>query len=162
MTASDDEADDLGAAWRRWPGAPWLIVAACIAAALIIGRVTAPGPGPFVLRDEGIYARGKLAHVLSTQLAAAQSPNLETRIGQSFRTREGGFCRTFIYNRTVSGLACKEERGWNVRVTSQESDPRAAYAQPAAPAVLETLQSLIDGDPLDAEGEAEAQRADWR
>lgn len=149
---------------RRFSGAHWAFLAIGAAAALILGRLLAPATGPFVLRNDGLYAGPQLERVLTTQLASRQNPNAATRIGATFRARDGAFCRTFVYETALSGLACREAGAWRLRMLApSERLPGAERRAPReAQAVLNAASAIIEDDPFDAAGEAEARRVGWR
>lgn len=145
-------------------GLQWAALAAAFAGALFIGRMTAPESGPFILRGGELYAGPRLERVLTTQLASAQNPNAATRIGLTFRARDGAFCRTFVLDGALSGLACREAGAWALRMTAPAAQRTGEFVQAAAeaPAVLEAASAIIEGEPFDAAGEAEAKRVGWR
>jgi anti-sigma factor RsiW len=98
--------------WPQW---------AAIAASLVIGVLSGallPHPGaesgPIVARNGQMLASGVLASALSRQLASTQPPNAAVRIGVSFRTRDGVYCRTFVLEdaAALAGLACHERAAW--------------------------------------------------
>lgn len=146
---------------RVFSGAQWALLAAVLAGALFAGRMTAPESGPFVLRGGGLYAGAELERVLTTQLAHAQNPNAATRIGQTFRARDGAFCRTFVLENAVSGLACREAGAWAIRASARAEREGAAQARYAS-VIEEAAADIMQGEPFDAAGEAEAKRVGWR
>lgn len=146
---------------RALSGVQWALLAAALAGALFLGRMLAPDDGPFVLRGGALYAGAPLERVLSAQLARTQNPNAATRIGLTFRARDGGFCRTFILQNAVSGLACREAGAWALRMTAPAQPNDGAQAGEAQ-TVLDAASSIMDGEPFDAAGEAEAKRVGWR
>ena len=91
------------------------------------------------------------------------------KIGVSFQAADGGFCRTFTLRQAqaVAGLACHEDGGWRVRIAaeSRSAAPVSGYQTAAdeTPApVLETMDQLIRGEPLDGAAEARARAAGWK
>lgn len=158
---------DLGAERARRTRPIWQSVAA-IAAALVlgiaIGRATLDGGGPVAVENGVMIARGSLATVLDTQLASAQAPDAETRIGVSFAGTDGRLCRTFE-DAALSGLACHDARGWQVVVAApgspaQRSDYRQAGS--GSPLALQAAQEMMAGEPLGAEAERRARDSGWR
>jgi hypothetical protein len=118
----------------------------------------------FLPRGGSDYADGALAAALDTQLVAAQDARAPTRILLSFREEGGAFCRAFA-GEAQSGIACREDEGWRLRMTApggsaQQADYRMAD-NPAAD-VLERAQAMAAGDALDAEEERAAQARGWR
>jgi hypothetical protein len=90
-------------------------------------------------------------------------------IGVSFRSAAGQYCRTFQVNQGqgLAGLACREPRGWAIRMAmaspaqAATTGYRTAASETPAP-VLDAVQGLISGEPLDAKAEAAAKAAGWR
>ena len=154
----------------RWP--QW----SAIAASLVLGVFIAPllrhepTEGPLAIRDGKVLASGALAHALSEQLASNQPANAPVHIGVSFLSRNGDYCRTFMLRdkSAVTGLACRDGGSWRLQAlaaTDRATSGSGEY-QPAAsslpPAIEQSIEALIGGDPLDAKGEAAARGEDWR
>ena len=115
-------------------------------------------------RGGGDYAGGALASALDDQLVAAQDPGAPTRILLSFRDEGGTFCRAFA-GEAQSGIACREDDGWRLRMTAagvpaQQADYRLAD-NPAAD-VLERAQAMAAEGALDAGEERAAKARGWR
>lgn len=156
---------DLAAARarKRGFGAPaWTAIAASMVLGVLVGRMAAPE----ALFEGGagqLTAGAALTRVLNERLAAegAQDP---TRVGLSFRARDGAYCRTFSHESGVSGLACREADRWAVRIAVQERASQGGFRQASAPApaVLEAVDALIDGEPLTAAEETAARDSGWR
>lgn len=157
---------------RDWSWPQW----SAIAASLILGVLVAPllrhepGQGPLGIRDGKVLAAGALAHALSEQLASNQFANAPVQIGVSFLTRNGDYCRTFMLRdkSAVAGLACREGGSWRLQAlaaTDRATSGSGEY-QPAAsslpPAIAQSVDALIVGDPLDAKSEAAARGNGWR
>ena len=91
------------------------------------------------------------------------------RLGVSFRTKTGEYCRLFTLPAQdgLSGLACHGRDAW--RVLSLERRPASASpsgdfrmaAAGTAPALIAAVDDLIDGDPLDTKGEKAALERGW-
>ncbi|HEY8052580.1 MAG TPA: hypothetical protein VIE42_07220 [Steroidobacteraceae bacterium] len=156
---------------RDWSWPQW----SAIAASLILGVLIAPllrhgpGQGPLGIRDGKVLASGALAHALTEQLASNQVANAPVQIGVSFLTRNGDYCRTFMLRdkSAVAGLACREGGSWRLQAfaaTDRAISGSGEY-QPAAsslpPAIEQSVDALIAGDPLDAKGEAAARGNGW-
>jgi hypothetical protein len=150
---------DLAAARQRRAGAlprwSW-VVGPALAASLALAV--------FLPRGGGDYAEGALADTLDNQLVAAQAADAPTRILLSFRDEEGDYCRAFA-GAAQSGIACREDAGWRLRMTgagvpAQQGDFRMA-GTPAAE-VLERAQAMAAGPALDAAQEQQAQARGWR
>jgi hypothetical protein len=157
----------------RWSWPQWSAMAATLIIGVIVGRlvlVSSRPPGPIVMRGGQVLASGALADALSDRLAAEQSPADAVRIGVSFRSKSGEYCRTFAVAApaALAGLACREADAWQVRVlaraSSQGGGP-AAYRQASSSmprAVIAAVDNLIAGEPLDAQAEAAARKQHWR
>ncbi len=74
------------------------------------------------MRSQGgtLIAQGELAHMLNTALASdSESVPLDSaRIGASFWSKNGVFCRGFATQRNaqsaLAGIACRERGGWHI------------------------------------------------
>jgi hypothetical protein len=157
------------AAPARWSWPQW----AALAASLVLGVVLGPwlgrvsGGAPLVAHDGALQAGGALARALSEQLAATQSAAAPVHIGVSFRARSGAFCRSFVLRdkSALAGVACREHDTWQLQVLAVAASPQGAAYQPAAsslpPAVAGAVDALIEGEALDARGEAAARARGW-
>lgn len=149
---------------RSWSYREWGAMAASLAGGLIIGLGVLKTQTPAIAPSaSGLVARGALAQALETQIAA--DTDGAVRIGVSFRSREGAYCRTFAFVRDhVTGLACKRGAEWQLPVTAQISgaagEVRTAASDIPAP-ILAAVDTLIDGDPLDARAETVARDRHW-
>jgi hypothetical protein len=157
---------------RAWP--QWASLAASLVVGAFIGQAllrTSGGSGPIVSHDGQLLASGVLAHALSDQLAGAQSEDTPVRIGVSFRSKGGDYCRTFSMHEatTLAGLACREHDDWHVQVLAQ-SVPTATsangsqYRQAGSElpkSVMQAVDDTIAGEPLDAHAEATARDKNW-
>lgn len=155
------------------PASPpsWLALAASLVIGLLVGwfAFRVGGSGPLALRSDHLLARGELANALTHQLVARQSAVQPIRIGVSFLSRSGEYCRTFSMRAPeIAGLACRAAAGWRLQVlTAAESDSGApgSYRQAASfmpPAVVAVVTAEIAGQPLDARAEAAARDHGWR
>ena len=124
---------------------------------------------PITATHGEFVASGALERALNEQLAADQAPAAAVRMGVSFRSRQGSYCRTFRLHETAdaAGLACREGGGWAVQVLVQDASAatqgeyrQAASALPAT--VLRAVEDSIAGEPLDAADEAAARAGGWR
>ena len=149
----------------------WAAIAASLALAFFTGRVLAPEQTQPVVASEpnGLIAGGALAGGLERQLAANQPADAPVKIGVSFRAADGRYCRTFALRRAqpIAGLACREAGGWQIRIAAQTAplSPAAGYrtASDEIPApVLEAMDQMIAGAPLDAAAETRARAAGWQ
>jgi len=154
----------------RW--VQWGAIAATLVVGVMVGRVWLTAPtAPMAVGPGGqMAARGALATALNDQLASSgANASKPVVIGVSFRSNAGQYCRTFQVNQGqgLTGLACREPRGWAVRMAmaspaqAATTGYRTAASETPAP-VLDAVQGLIAGEPLDAKAEAAAKAADWR
>jgi hypothetical protein len=142
----------------------WGAMAACLVAGVLAGRLANPESGALVTRDGALVARGELAQALDRQLAAQPGP---VKVGLSFRTADGRYCRTFqAAADRLAGLACREDGRWVAQTTTAWSpatttDYRTAGSE-TPPEVLAAVDRLIAGEPLDAAAERAARDKGWR
>lgn len=168
---------DLAQARAQAPPAPqaaqragpptWAAIAATLIIGVLAGRALLPS-NPFETRDGQLYAAGALSQALNTRLASdADNAASANRIGVSFRAHDGDYCRTFMQsarNKGVSGLACRTDGGWVVRVAVADQAENGVYRRAASPApqVLSMVDDLIDGEAFDAQQERDARDHNWR
>lgn len=150
--------------------AMWANMAA-IAASLLIGVLIGgqwPGRdgGDVLLRPtpDGLFAAGQLEAALTGDVSGARgSDGIEMIL--TFPTADGSYCRSFTASGTA-GIACREDAGWQVRSTGSldaSGGGEIRTAGSALPAsLLEEIDRLSIGDPLDTGGEAELIARDWR
>lgn len=168
LAAARDARAQAAPAQRRFTPPAWAAIAASLVVGLFAGRMIAPQDnGLFGVREGQLVARSELARVLDTRLASdAANAAAPTRIGFSFLSNQGQYCRTFTHaegDNGVSGLACRNGAQWDVRVTASEPTTGGAYRQAgsAAPQVLALVDQLIAGEPLEAQQERAARDARW-
>jgi hypothetical protein len=145
--------------WRVWPVVG--LMAACLAAGLAIGvgfRLSESVPAVTV-RDGGLVAQGPLADALEYRLASKPARGAPIRIGFSFPSRNGGYCRTFFVNRgqATAGLACRGPAAWSVKVAV----PAPAGAD-TPPQIQRMVDDLSDGPPLDVAAESIVRMRRWQ
>lgn len=140
-------------------------LAATLLLGLALGRtLLVPAVGPVGIENGALVAQGALADALETQLASAQAADASTRIGLSFAASDGRLCRTFD-SASVSGLACRGDRGWQLIMTAAGAgSTRGDYRQAgsASPLVAQAAQELIAGAAFDAATERRARDSGWR
>jgi hypothetical protein len=157
---------------RKWSWPEWASIAASLGAgvALTLLVMRYSNVEPITSHSGHLFANGALAQALSAQLASARRADSSVQIGVSFRDRTGTYCRTFsmIDASALSGLACHDEDGWRVDVLARGESPADAAAAQYRPAaspmpkpILQAVEERIAGEPLDAQGEAAAQRSGW-
>lgn len=144
--------------WLYWGGLAASVTSLVVG--LAIGRQMQSGG----VDAQGVLARGALAMALDQQLSGQQDRGV--RLGLSFVAKGGGYCRSFSTTESA-GLACREPEGWRVRellpaaAPASSSEYRTA-ASPLPPQLLESIDSLREGDVLDATGETAARAKGWR
>lgn len=141
----------------------WAALAASLVVGVAVGLAVRPAQGPLASHDGVLVAQGGLAKALSTQLAADAGP---VKVGLTFRTTEGGYCRTFASSvDRLAGVACREGGRWTARAVSAWTPPAATAYRTAGsdtpPAVLAAVDGLIAGAPLDAAAERAARDSGW-
>jgi hypothetical protein len=142
----------------------WMQLGGIAAAALIgvmAGRESAPESD--IASSNGVLvAQAGLADALSNKLASSGQDG--TRIGVTFVTKDGAYCRSFTHQQTA-GLACREGGRWTLPVVAEGGAAGGDYRQAGSempPAVLEAIDERIEGDPLNATQEQAAARKNWQ
>ena len=137
-------------------------IAASLLLGLGIGHFSGGDDGPVAVEQGVMVAQGELASALETQLASAQDGG-SIRIGLSFRRKGGGWCRSFE-GQAISGVACRQEQGWQVQQLVPGSGPETAYRQASSgdARLMATVDTLMDGSPLDAAQEKAAKARRWQ
>ena len=157
---------------RRWSWPEWSAMAASVVLGAVLSQtMLRPFTSePIVARDGRLLAQDVLARALSNQLSADQSADARVAMGLSFRSKDGEYCRTFVLRdaRGLAGIACREGESWPVEVVipgaagATQGSEYAMAGSDVPVALLKEIEERIDGEPLDAAGEAEAQRNHWR
>lgn len=149
-----------------WP--QWGALAASLAVGVLAGSLgtgwLGGGSAPALAQGPGgeLAAGGRLAVALDRQLAQDGGTG-EVRVGLSFQSASGGYCRTFQLGGS-SGLACREGGRWRIPVLADSPAPQADYRQASAqlpPAVLDAVDARIKGSTLDAAAERAARDRGW-
>jgi hypothetical protein len=159
------------AAPRRRAWVQWGAIAASLAVGVLAGSAWlggaggAGGNGAWVSADaRGRLVAGKaLASALTAQLASEQGQG-PVRIGTSFATQDGGYCRSFQLQ-DGAGLACRQGEDWRIPVFKETTSGTTAYRQAASEmpaAVLEAIDERIAGPALDAGAERAARDRGWK
>jgi hypothetical protein len=155
---------------RAWP--QWASLAATFVIGVIIGQslLRVPASAPVTSRNGQLLANGALAEALSNQLASTQMPDTPVKIGVSFRSKTGAYCRTFTLHdaATLAGLACRDHDDWRVQTLAQgQANPtssngpyRQAGSEMPRP-IQQAIDDMIAGEPLDAHAEAAAREQHW-
>ena len=167
---------------RRWSWPEWGALAATLIAGVIVGRfgmtaLQADGQMASTVSgtDGTLMAQGKLAVALSqaggTASAGAAPADAGVRIGLSFMSNDGAYCRSFTLGnagQSLAGLACRSGSEWKIPALIEAAKPAtpagtyrmAAVEMPVA--ILEAIDQRISGAALDARAEQEALRQGWR
>jgi hypothetical protein len=145
----------------KWSAREWGAMAASIAAGLLIGVGVMNTQAPMMAAaNGGLQARGALARALDTQLASDEPGKV--RIGLSFASQDGSYCRTFsLTSSDTSGLACRDGEAWTIAMTAQGGGGEVRMAG-APEAILAAVDAMIVGEPLDQAAEQQARARDWR
>lgn len=148
---------------QPWRAREWGAMAASLALGAIISWKLLSPAEPLVTASNGsLVARGALASALDSQLASTQVETDPVRIGLSFETREGHFCRSFqLRDAGTAGLACRIEGEWRIPVTAEAASGDLRQATSPPPTVLQAIEARISGEALDPAGEEKARDAGW-
>jgi hypothetical protein len=155
---------------RTWSWPQWSAVAASLVIGVMAGRLGESDrpPSPMAMDGSGVVARGALERALSTQLASGQAGDAPVRIGSTFRSRSGEYCRTFVLSNEVAGLGCRAGADWRLPVIARSPaapESSGTYRQAAGnvpPAVMHAVEERIAGHALDAREEAAALQGGWK
>jgi len=168
---------------RRWGWLEWSVLAVVMVFGLVAGKFglahwqpgwfgdTAQAPTEVVSRNGTLVAQGKLDTALSQQLGGAAPSEGNVRVGLSFLSKEGGYCRSFTLvggSQDLVGIACRASEEWRIPALVQNARPQAAMgayrmAGTEMPtAVLEAIDQRIVGGMLDTRAEVEALRRNWQ
>jgi len=157
--------------WLAWGG-----MAAGLALGVLIGaKGIAPGGELERAADGAWVARGSLAQALDEQVSGVAVTPGATRVGMSFLSRDGQYCRAFLVDASASstgsaGLACRGGDAWRVRqiVAVAPRSPSAAASgafRTAASlwpqALLDDIDDLREGDTLSPDAERVAISRGW-
>jgi len=150
--------------WQAGTGR-YAAMAATLVAGLVLGQLL-PGvsPGPVGMHKGRVVAQGGLAQALDSQLASAQGSDAAYRIGVSFRSKDGRFCRSFEGG-AGTGLGCRSAAGWTLeRFIAGAPEGGGAYRQAGSSSaeLLAAAQEMMAGAPLDAAAERRARDGDWK
>lgn len=139
--------------------------APAMAAALVLALVIpGMGGGQTETRDGLTFASNDLAQALDSQLASDPPLGSETRVLLSFADDAGTLCRGFA-RADLSGIACREDGGWHLRVQRDGVDVSANdYRQAGAvdSAIMAAAQDMAAGPALDAAQERAAKAQGWQ
>ncbi|QYF91750.1 hypothetical protein KY495_13180 [Massilia sp. PAMC28688] len=155
---------------RSWSWPEWGALAATLVMGVIAGGLGTQELGgaqqfaSFDAKAGALTAEGRLDEALSQQLASAGTEADFVRLGVSFVSKEGSYCRSFTLPQTA-GLACRSGNQWRIPVMATTVVAGAgAYRQASAmpSAVLDAIDERISGKALDANAEKVAQMQGWK
>lgn len=164
--------------WREWSAIVVALLLGLAAGRLVLvywqpAWLGEPPPAPttVISRNGMLVAQGKLDAALSQNMGGAAPSEGDVRVGLSFLSNEGGYCRSFTLvglSQDLVGLACRANEEWrvpvlvqNMRPTPQMSVQRMAGTQMPT-AVLEAIDQRIVGGMMDTRAELEALRRNWQ
>ncbi|TFW15579.1 hypothetical protein [Duganella callida] len=171
------------AARRHWGWLEWSALALVMVVGLAAGKfgLSRWQPGWFggttaqatevVSRNGVLVAQGRLSNALSQQLGGATPADGEVRVGLSFLSNEGTYCRSFTLvglAQDLVGIACRANEEWRIPVLVQNARPMTstgAYRMAGTEmptALLEAIDQRIVGGMLDTRAELEALRRNWQ
>ena len=135
-----------------------------LAASLIIGvglgaavaRLSA-GNALTEYRDGMLLAHGSLAHALDEQITGHALAGAHIRIGATYRSRNGNYCRSFTVAgaQSLAGLACRERDRWQLQTLL--NTPAGA-----APTLLLELNKNLNGAALTTAAEISLRSHNWQ
>jgi hypothetical protein len=148
----------------RWGVREWGAMAATLVLGVLLSWNFAPSGSLIGARDGALVARGALASALDSQLASTQRADDAVQIGLTFKSKEGGYCRSFLVPKAgTAGLACREGGEWRIPVTAAARLSGESLRQATSPpaAVLAAVDERIAGEALNAAGEENARLGGW-
>lgn len=151
----------------RWSAREWTAMAASLVlGGLLSWQFALRSGGDIASQDGALVARGALAEALNTQLASNQAPDAAIRIGLTFKSADGAYCRSFYASDSqTAGLACRSGEQWQLPVTSSAAS-QSGENRPASglddPALLRAIEARMKGEALDAPDESAAMSGGWK
>lgn len=156
VVSLDDVRATRRSVWqhRRFRFAAGSAIAASLVIAVLVGG-----------RDEmpNGYADSQLAAALDGTLSGQTAPD-GTKLLLSFRDNRGAVCRGYA-GHSASGIACRDDQGWKVKMVGSASERSTAQYQQAGSAdgaIMTAAQDLAAGPAFDAGAEQAARAAGWR
>jgi hypothetical protein len=157
-----------GAALPRWSPPRGLALAAMLMLGIAGGVLAVTGYHSEIqfaaVNGNGLLrAHGKLDAALSGQPGGGAQPRGSLRIGVSFVSRDGQYCRAFELG-AASGLACRAGAGWNIPVLVEGEGAAGNYRPVGSPlpaAVLAAIDARAVGPALDGTAEQAALARGW-
>ena len=160
---------DAKAVRVRWSWPEWTSIAASLLIGVIVGRAFLQNQTSNLVATQSghLVASGALASALSTQIGGAADDLGQVHVGLSFRAKDGNYCRTFaLPDDAGAGVACRDDEQWQIRALAQavgggESTGYRQAGTALPPAIVQVIESTMDGAALDAEQEAAARAGNW-
>lgn len=168
--------------WQVWGALGGVLLLGVLGGKFGLDYLAQPDPGKIetiASRDGALTAQGRLAIALDQQLSSTQGAQLAAaglpvsataaaspvRIGASFVSNDGNYCRSFVSGGSVqdlAGLACRAGQEWRILLAVQ--NPRlGGFRSLELPApVLQAVEQQISGDLLDPSAEHEAMQRGWQ
>ncbi|NNG22953.1 hypothetical protein [Telluria aromaticivorans] len=151
-----------------WTPRHWAALGAALAVGAAAGafgwQALRPDPDlvSLMASDGALVARGKLTDALGGQLASPGPSETGVRIGVTFVSKDGSYCRSFVVD-TTAGLACRAGGRWTIPVVAQ-AGAGAAWVDGSVlpPAVQAAIDARIVGATLDPVAERAAQQRGWQ
>jgi hypothetical protein len=151
---------------NTWSWPQWTAIAASLLIGVLAGRseLRRDQSDMFATTSSGILATGPLMAALDTQLSGT-APGDSVRIGLSFKSKGGNFCRSFTAD-SSAGFACREDGQWRVRALNQAGahatggEYRMAGSE-LPPAILAAIDDVMEGEALDKPQEQAARERGW-
>jgi hypothetical protein len=152
---------------RSWSWPEWTAIAASLLIGVFAGRSAMQSEQSeiFAANASGIVASGYLSDALDEHLSGT-STDTAVRIGLSFRSKGGNYCRSFTASGST-GFACREDDAWRIRALSQQATgPNSGEYRMAGtdlpPAILAAIDDIMEGDALDRDQEQAARERGWK
>lgn len=150
-----------------WTPRHWIALGAALAVGAVGGALgwqqLRPEAGLMMLEasDGALVARGRLVDALGGQLASPGPSETGVRIGVTFVSKDGSYCRSFVVD-TTAGLACRGAGRWTIPVLAQPQ-PGTAWLDGSTlpPSVQAAIDARIVGATLDPAAERAAQQRGW-
>jgi hypothetical protein len=151
--------------WPEWGAIGATFVLGVLAGSIGLNSLRAESQLATTSGSKGaLVARGALDQALTRQLASARPVGLAVKIGISFVSRDGQYCRTFMVGASA-GLACRSGGAWQIPVMAETGAAgESSYLQagsPMPPAVTAAIDARAVGASLDAQGELAAAQRGW-
>ncbi|MDX3910410.1 MAG: anti-sigma factor [Sphingobium sp.] len=143
-----------------WSG---LAIAASLAFGVFVGQELGNKAAPLSVQRGQLVAQGALKEALDTQLASNQPTDAATRIGLTFRAKDGRWCRSFD-GRDVAGVACRAGTDWRLEQVLPGRVSQAEFRQASSEdeRISATVEALMADQPADARAEKMGLDDDWK